>query len=228
MDTYTNYERIRILPCLSLLDNEELKDLVLHSEILNFRKNQLIFHQGDNVKHIFIVVSGSIKLYKQSFEGREKIIKMMREGDYFCFAPLLNNKKTHIVNAEAIEDSEVLVIDADLFSNLIFGELNEGTKKIIASLCNRVFYLSKMVEALTFKDVEQRIVLFLKQTADEKAPDEDIVQLSLTHRDIASMVGTVREVVSRTMSKLKKRGVIVHSTVKGFKIDRSKLDSLIF
>lgn len=106
-------------------------------------------------------------------------------------------------------------------------DLSSTGVKIISSLCSRVRYLSDLVENITFKDVEERISLCLLKLIEEKETDKSIVNLSITHQELASMTGTVREVVSRIMARLRKEGVIVESTAKGFRIDKTKLLSLI-
>ena len=67
----------------------------------------------------------------------------------------------------------------------------------------------------------------LRRLAGEKSSMDNIISLEVSHNDIASMTGSVREVVSRTMSRLKKEGIIVESNIKGFSLDRKKLSHLI-
>jgi CRP/FNR family transcriptional regulator len=99
--------------------------------------------------------------------------------------------------------------------------------RIIDGLCQRVQYLSNLLENVSFNDVEQRVIGVLLRLAEEQSSENNIVPLSINHRDIASMTGTVREVVSRTILRLKKEGIIRDSNKKGFKIDREKLSCLI-
>jgi CRP/FNR family transcriptional regulator len=105
--------------------------------------------------------------------------------------------------------------------------VNGAGLKIIAGLCSRVRHLSNLVEDLTFKDVEERVMLALLRMAEEKAADVRQVNLAVTHQDIAAITGSVREVVSRTMSRLKKEGVIIDSSAKGFLIDKENLLKLL-
>jgi CRP/FNR family cyclic AMP-dependent transcriptional regulator len=217
---------LHVLPCLSGLGADELDIVRELSSPKKIRKNNILFDESDPVKSFFIVKSGSIKLYKTSPEGRELIVKILGPGDYFCCAPLYAGER-YFVSAVALEDSSLIVIPSDDFKELICGSMGDMGLKIIAGLCGRIRYLSNLVEDLTFKDVEQRLMEALLRLAEEKSVEGNIVSLTLTHHDIASMIGTVREVVSRTMSKLKKEGVIVESTPKGFKLDREMLSKLL-
>ncbi len=189
-------------------------------------KNDILFMETEPVDFFFIVKQGLISLYKTSEDGRELVIRKMGPGDYFCCAPLYEGGR-HYVSARVVKDAELIMIPAEEFKGLMMGGMSEMGTRMIASLCARIRYLSQMVEDLTFKNVEQRILVAFWRLAEEKAPGADIVDLAVTHQDIASMIGTVREVVSRIMLKLKKNGVITRSSVKGFTIDRNRLLSLL-
>jgi CRP/FNR family transcriptional regulator len=219
-------DELRILPCLSGLKNEELSPIGVKTYLKTFLKNEVLFRETDPVNFIFVVKSGSIKLFKTSTEGRELSIKLLGPSEYFCCAPLYLDGK-YPVSAIAKEDSTVVVIPAKDFKNMLSLSVNEMGMKIITGLCSKIKYLSGLVENLSFRDVEQRIMLALSKLAGEKSPDSNIVPLAVTHQDIASMTGTVREVVSRTMLKLKKDKIIVDSSARGFKVDKEKLSNLL-
>lgn len=145
----------------------------------------------------------------------------MREGDYFCCAAAFSSER-YFVNAVANEDSTIITIPIISFKNRLFSKIDPLLMKLIKGLCNRIRYLSCIVEDLTFMNVEQRVGHLLLRISHELS-GEDEIELNLTHQEIASMVGTVREVVSRVMSKLKREGVIIESTVRGFRISKKKL-----
>lgn len=86
--------------------------------------------------------------------------------------------------------------------------------KIISSLCSRVRYLSDLLENITFKDVEERISLCLLKLIEETETDKSIVNLSVTHQELGSMTGTVREVISRIMTRLKKKVLLLKALLK--------------
>jgi CRP/FNR family transcriptional regulator len=213
---------LRVLPCLSGLGDEELSSIGQMARLKSVEKNSALFETSDAVKYFFIVKNGTVKLYKTSHEGRELVVRMMGPGDYFCCAPMFSSGK-HYVSAMTLEDSHLIVIPAQDFISVLSKGMTETGMRIISSLCTRIQFLSNLVEDLTFKDVEQRVAQTLLNFAEEKSPGENIAGLTLTHQDIASMTGTVREVVSRVMARLKKEGVIIDSTVKGFRIDKKKL-----
>ena len=217
---------LRTLPCLSGLKEDELSLIGEQAHISTFLKNEILFREADPLNFIFIVRTGRIKLFKTSPEGRELTIKLLGSHEYFCCAPLYLDGK-YSVSAMAMEDSAVVMIPSKDFKEIIGVSVSEIGLKIIRGLCSRIKYLSGLAENLSFKDVEQRILTALLHLSEEKAPKENIVSLSVSHQDIASMTGTVREVVSRIMSRLKKEGIIVDSNAKGFKIDKERLSRFL-
>lgn len=213
---------LRMLPCLSGLQEDELAFIGGMSRVRHIPVNSILFLESEPVESFFIIRQGSVKLYKSSPEGRELIMRIMKAGDYFCCAPVYESK-THYVSAVALEDSVLLVIPADEFRRQLLGGISAIGMRMIGSLCSRIRYLSGLVEDLTFKDVEHRVLIALLKLAEEKISTDNIVSLSFTHQNIASMTGTVREVVSRVMLKLKKEKIIVESSIRGFKIDKARL-----
>lgn len=216
---------LRLIPCLSGLKDDDLDVISRMTKVIRYKKNEVIFEEAERARFFFVVISGSVKLYKTSPQGKELLIRVMKGGDYFCCASLYCG--TYPVNAIAAEESTLILLPAEEFKKLLSMDLSSIGVKIISSLCSRVRYLSDLVENITFKDVEERISLCLLKLIEEKETDKSIVNLSVTHQELASMTGTVREVVSRIMTRLKKEGVIVESTAKGFKIDKTKLLRLI-
>ncbi|MBF0487100.1 MAG: Crp/Fnr family transcriptional regulator [Nitrospirae bacterium] len=224
MDTTTetlvvSRSKLRLLPCLSRLGADEFKSIESKAFIRKIAKDDMLFSSSDELKYIFIVVSGSIKLFKASEEGREIVIKTMSTGEHFCCAPLLTDRK-QMVSAIALEDSSIIYIPAEMFLELMCDGLSGQGIKMLQTLCGKVQHLSKMVETMTFKDVEQRVLSCILGLAAGKSPSDNIVLVDITHQELASMTGSVREVVSRAMSKLKKSGIILERTAGGFKIDK--------
>ncbi|MBF0343764.1 MAG: Crp/Fnr family transcriptional regulator [Nitrospirae bacterium] len=213
---------LQCLPCLSAFTLAELSSIERLSVHKKCCKNDYLFWESDEVKNVFIIETGAIKLFKTSEEGREIIIRIMKGGDYFCCAPLYADRK-NMVNAIAIEDTSLIIIPADSFHEMIYAGLSPIGIKIMSTLCDRVKHLSNIIENLTFKDVVRRVIMVLLNEANEKDPEQNIVTLSLTHQDIASMIGTVREVVSRTMSRLRKSNMVFGSTSREFKVNKQLL-----
>ncbi len=219
-------DNLRVLPCLSGLRDEDLTIIEQAARLRRFSRNEVIFEELDCARFFFIVLTGSVKLYKTSDEGREIVFKIMRHGDYFCCTPIFL-ADGYSVNALSLEDSTLIEIPSADFKRLLSQSVGEMGLKIISGLCARIRHLSDLVEDLAFRDIEQRVILTLLRLTEERPSQDNRVALIATHQDIASMTGTVREVVSRTMARLKKEGIIVETRVGGFDVNREGLLKLL-
>ncbi|GAB4389335.1 MAG: Crp/Fnr family transcriptional regulator [Thermodesulfovibrionales bacterium] len=213
---------LRAFPCLSSLDDEEIGVIERMARRRSFSKGETLFSESDPVEFFYTVKSGAIKLFKTSEEGRELTVRIMGPNDFFCCAPLYASGR-HFVSASAVVDSEIVTLPADGFKAALFKGMSDTGMRIINGLCGKIKYLSNLLEEITFKGVEQRVLVTLLRLADEEARGGPTATLSFTHQDIAAFTGTVREVVSRIMLKLKREGVIVDSSARGFTVDRARL-----
>ena len=168
---------------------------------------------------------GKIKLFKSSSEGRELIIRVIGNGE-LCGCESLFKDGRYLMSAVAEDGAEVIVLSAERFKEVFVSELGPAGLNLLESLSNCIRQLVGLIDDLAFKDVEMRILNKLYELTNEPQMS-DTVNIQLTHQDIASMVGTVREVVSRTMSRLKRKGVVVNSTVRGFRVDKQRLEQLL-
>ncbi|MEK6672301.1 MAG: cyclic nucleotide-binding domain-containing protein, partial [Nitrospirota bacterium] len=106
------------IPCLSGLSEEVIDTLAQSAELRTYSRNDTVFEESEPVESFFIVRKGSIKLCKTSDEGREFIVKVIKEGDHFCFVPVFV-RSTHQVSSIAAEDSILVTIPADVFRKVL-------------------------------------------------------------------------------------------------------------
>ncbi|HBH62161.1 MAG TPA: hypothetical protein DDX85_10585 [Nitrospiraceae bacterium] len=217
---------LKSIPCLASLEQANLSKLEKKANLKRIRKQGWLFRETDALKSFFIVTSGAIKLFKTSEEGRELLIQIMEKGDHFCFAPMYLGKE-YLVNAQAMEESYVIMINAPDVKSILEDETGVFARKIISALCRKVDHLSKMIEDLAFNDIEQRISRALLKMIVVSNQTDNMVSLDMSHRDIASITGTVREVVSRVIKKLKKNDIVVETGVRHIKVNRDKLISFL-
>ncbi len=219
------YAYLSRLYCLSVLPEEGLSRLARVARTKVLVRGELLFNEGEEVECIYILYTGSIRLFKTSSEGRELVVKLVREGELLGCEVLFREPR-HMMSAVSEEVSEVIVLPRDVFREVYLKEMGDAGVRLLESLSSCIREMVSLVEDLAFKDVEMRVLNKLYEIAISKAEGQRVF-LCLTHQDIASMVGSVREVVSRTMSRLKRRGVIVDSTVKGFRVDLFRLEEAI-
>src|SRR3990172_6319011 len=225
MDTTVDIKKLRIIPCLSNLKDEEVLGICSKSKRQKFKKGEIVFMEGDPVDYLFIVEKGLVKSFKTYSRGKEIIISLFETGEHFCF-PVHRAVSKYIVSTATLQDSDIIMIPIEELEKLLNTDACQTSYQIIVGLCRKIHRLSNMIEDITFRNVEQRIVKALIEIALAQPLNEGAVHLSITHQHIAARSGTVREVVARTMGKLKRKGVIFNSSVNGFSIHVDRLLSI--
>ena len=202
---------------LSGLDNGILEFLAENTQLLSFDANEMIFREGQPCLGLYIIESGRVKIFKYSPSGREMIINVCGSGDSFNEVPvfdLLDNP----VNVGAVLDTQVWLIDADSLRQVVINH-PEAAQKIIVNLSQNLRMLVNKVAELTFYTVTTRLARLLNDLPAEQLSGAD----RLTQDDLASRVGTVREVVARSLKELENSGAIEIQRGKIKILDRDKL-----
>lgn len=205
------------------MEGEAVSRLCISAQIIRMAKDSVLFEESEPAGSFYSVLSGTIRVYTASKSGRELVIETLSAGQCICCAPLYGTTR-HCVSARTIEDSVLTVLPAEKLRSLVFSNASEAGQAVVSCLSSRFERLIALLNDLAFRDVEERVITVLyRLVRQSRAGERGTAFLSVTHHDIAAMAGTVREVASRTMSKLKKDRVITTSTVRGFAIDIEKL-----
>jgi len=198
-------ESLKKLPFFFGLENKDLKLILSAGKELKVEKGEIVFSEGDLCNGIYIVKKGEIKLYKLSEKGKEHILHFVSDGDIFGGAPVFLENGRYPAFAEATKDSTVIFISKSLLLKIV-AENPNITFKVLHSFSKYLDLLVEKVGQLSLMDVSKRLVQFLLKMADEKGTD--IIELKLSQQDIASKLGTVREVISRALRQLQKKNLI--------------------
>jgi CRP/FNR family transcriptional regulator, cyclic AMP receptor protein len=195
-------EALRQVPFLRQLDEETLQAIRDRCIEKTYFKNETLFLEGETAKGLIVVWRGSVKIYKTSEQGREQILAVEGPGRSVAELPLFDGLP-YPASCAAIEDAVVLLIPAPDFQRLL-GRHPELTRAVIASLAFRLRRMVGLVQELSLKAVRERLASLIL----ELAGDTDSVDLPWTHQEIAARIGTVREIVSRTLGKMVQDGAI--------------------
>ncbi len=174
-----------------------------------FRRNEVIFHQGDPGDALHIVAAGAVKILLPSAEGDEAIIATLRPGDFFGELALLDGAPRS-ATAGALEPSETLVLPRDVFIGLL-DTLPGLRDALLAGLAHELRRLTGHVEELHFLDLAGRLAMRLTRLARETAPDahgEIRLEWPYTQSDLAAMIGGTRQSVNRLLSELVEQDLI--------------------
>ena len=176
-------------------------------QVKNFSTGEVVFHQGDPPRSIFLVVSGRIKIIRVTPEGYESILCVRGSGDYFCPVPLLD-QGNQLGSAVAMTDVTLFSVERAAFQRLC-QESPELLAIVQGDCLSEVRHLLNRLEGFAFRQVKERLAIALtseirRQNSSASAKKE----LLLTRQEIAGLVGASRESVSRNLIKLEKEGIV--------------------
>lgn len=207
---------LRDIPLFSELSIEQLRELSALSEIRSYKRKEILFTENESYKGFYILLKGTIKVYKITDSGREAVMHLLKPIASFGDIPLFDGKD-YPVNAEATEECLVLFVSKDGFIGLL-RKNPEIALKMLGGFAKRMKKLVSQVEDLTTRDIRFRLARYIldeiKNAGTENLP-EPVVTLTLPKSSLASYLGTITETLSRTFKKLQEDGII---KVRGNKI----------
>ena len=170
-----------------------------------FNKDESIFFDGEKASGFFVVVEGRIKIYKVSPEGKEQILHIFGSGEPFGEVPVFSGQQFP-ANAQAIEKSHLLFFPRTLFVDLI--SRNPALAlNMLAVLSMRLRRFTVQIENLSLKEVPGRLASYLIYLSGEQE-NNDFVTLNISKGQLASLLGTIPETLSRIFAKMTDQNLI--------------------
>lgn len=200
-------EKINVLkgnPYFSDLNPEIIAEVIAGMRLYRYEKSEAVFWEGDESPGLHMIRQGSVKLFKISPQGRELVIKVLGKGATFNEVPVFDHQPNP-VNVTTVEDSEIWVIEPDLLRRCI-AQYPELAQSVIHNLCVNLRMLLETVEELSFYQVTNRLARLIRKLPAEQLQGSKDGRL--TQDDLAARLGTVREVVARSLKELEKSGAI--------------------
>jgi CRP-like cAMP-binding protein len=192
------------------LDENTLCVLAERAFERRFQKDEVLFVAGEEAHGLYVIVEGAVRAFRVSLDGREQVIHVERAGATIAEVPVFDDG-TYPSTAAAEEDTTVLFIDKRDVQHLCL-EHPKITLAALKVLAGRLRRCAELVEALSLREVGQRLARFLLAEARRSgAPAENgiSINLSQTNQQIAARIGSVREVVSRAFTRLQHDGLII-------------------
>ncbi len=187
------------------LNEEELGELAMILVDQEMKRNQPIFSEGEEATGLYIVVSGSVKIYKLSFDGKEQILHILGAGEPFAEVAVFAGS-TYPANAITMEHSRVFFIPRQSFMDLI-KSYPSLAMSMLATLSLRLRQFAGMIESLSLKEVPGRLATHLLLLSDQNQGQAEI-ELAISKTQLAAYLGTIPETLSRILAKLVKAGLI--------------------
>jgi len=203
----THADKLKTLQACRYFENVSDSILTIISqgmELYRYKRGETVFWEGETCRGLHIIECGSVKLYKISQQGREMVIHVLGEGESFSEVPVFD-EQPNPVNAAALEDSEIWIVSADAIRASLY-RYPEVSKAVVLSLSKNLRMLVGKVEELSFYQVTTRLARLIENLS--KGELEGNSQVRLTRDDMAARLGTVREVVARSLKELERSGAI--------------------
>lgn len=191
------------------LTDAEMRTLCARVSKRQFSRGETLFSEGDECRGLFVVAAGKIRIFKLSAAGREQVLAIEDPGSSFAELPVFDGG-VYPASASALEETEVLFISRKDFQNYC-REHPEVALKVLAVVGSRLRRLVAIIEDLSFTTVRHRLISLLLRLAEigGTATKQGVrLELSETHQDLAAELGTVRELVSRNLSRLQAEGLL--------------------
>ncbi|MBI3944329.1 MAG: Crp/Fnr family transcriptional regulator [Armatimonadetes bacterium] len=196
------------VPFLAKIDCDHLNTVARHLRRREVRRGDVLFVEGDKGQAAYFVHSGAVKVYQLSSEGRERIVHYERAGGFFNLVPLLDGGPNP-GTAEVLEDGVFYELRRGVADQLM-GLCPVFTRAIATMLAGRMRYLAYAVGEQSLRHVGGRLAQLLMDLADREGEKRSggVLLPRLSQEELASLVGTVRECVSRVLSELRQQGVV--------------------
>ena len=197
------------VPIFENLNNEELLEVVNTINHKEYNKGDVIFTEGNVANTLYFINEGKIKLYKYTKDGKEQILHVLSEGDFFGELELIKPSK-YGFNAKAIVDSKICTLTKDEMKDIMMGNPEIGIK-VLEAVGERLSKVESLVQNLATNDVDSRMAYLLTDLMEkygEVMEDNISIKLPLSREDMANYIGVTRETISRKLKKFEDEKLI--------------------
>jgi len=220
MDIRKHLSLVDLFGGLSLQQLDEVAKIVTDRE---YKKGQLIFSEGDAGNGFYLVITGRVKVFKVSADGKEQIMHIFGPGQPFAEVPVFEGTR-YPASAEAMDFSRLFFFPKKGFVDLIHRNPSLAMN-MLASLSLRLKQFSNLIESLSLKEVPSRLAAHLLYLSDKNGSMDEF-ELDIAKSQLASLLGTIPETLSRIFTKMANSGLIQVSGPQVTIVDRTGLEDL--
>jgi len=197
-------ESLRTIPLFSAVSDDDLDAVASLLIERRFPKNKTIVEEGLPGDYMYVVREGRVKVTKLSGDGREKILEMLDEGSFFGDMSLLDGAPRS-ASVKTLTETRIFALSRADFLSLLRSS-PDLAMAVIQVLTGRLRQMDDQASSLSFQRVKERARGLLQRLARDEATNERMATPALTHQQIADMIGTSRETVTRVIKGLKQDG----------------------
>jgi|SRR5690625_1814549 len=223
------YTFLKQFPIFRDLSDYEMEPIVDFARSREYKSGTIVFMQHEPITDVFFIQEGKVKIYKTDYEGKEQIVNVLQKDDMFPHQGFFR-KGNYPAHAEILTDAILVNIPIISFENFLITH-PEISVKVFKVLSEIIIDLQNRLEEKILYNVFDQIILLLIRLARKNGEeiDENIFRLTvhLTNRELANMIGSSRETVSRTLTKLKKEGIVYNDDQGHLIINRAALEEKV-
>lgn len=198
------------LSFLAELSEQTVTQLEECGRVNHYRKGAFLFHQDWICSFLHVILQGRVKLYRSNPEGKEQVLTFCTSGEILSLAPFYSDRMS-LCSAQALDETSVLEVPIEAFRDLLTHRVDFAAV-LARQAAQRYRELSKLLEMVVLKDVTARVAGALTEFAPEKALSTgDEFVLHYKQDEVAHLLGTTRESVARSLSRLEHNGVIART-----------------
>lgn len=214
---------ISAIPLFNGLPADQLSAIRQIAVEKQYNKGQTIFSEGDETTGLFVVVDGRIKIYKVSSEGKEQILHIFEAGQSFGEVTVFTGQQLP-ANAQTLAKSRLLLFPRSAIVDLVTANPSLALN-LLAIMSKKLRQFAAQIENLSLKEIPARLASYLIYLAEEQGSG-DAVTLNVSKGQLASLLGTIPETLSRIFAKLSGQNLIRVEGPKITLLDRQGVEDL--
>jgi CRP/FNR family transcriptional regulator len=214
---------ISAIPLFNGLPDDQLDAIRQIAFEKHYNKGQTIFSEGDETTGLFVVIDGRIKIYKVSSEGKEQILHIFETGESFGEVTVFTGQQLP-ANAQTLAKSRLLLFPRSAFVGLVTANPSLALN-LLAIMSKKLRQFAAQIENLSLKEIPARLASYLIYLAEEQNSG-DVVTLNVSKGQLASLLGTIPETLSRIFAKLSGQNLIRVEGPKITLLDRQGVEDL--
>ncbi|WP_077325068.1 Crp/Fnr family transcriptional regulator [Virgibacillus siamensis] len=230
MNTHSIKELLQKVPLFKDLNDYEIEPIVELAKNHTYQRGSHVFMQGDPLTSVYFIHQGRIKIYKTDVHGKEQIVNVLQPGDMFPHQGFFR-QDDYPAHAEVLDEAILIFIPIKSFENFLIHH-PEICVKLFRVLGDIIMDLhNRLEEKILHNTYEQIIMLLLRLAKDYGTETGDSMTKITTHftnRDLANMIGSSRETVNRTLTRLKKQQLLSTDKTGAYILDAAALKDELF
>jgi CRP-like cAMP-binding protein len=208
------------IPLLKNLSPTSLQKFSNNAQNVGFQDGEMIMIEGDQNAPVFFVLEGTVRAFRTNLDGREQILTYLQPGEAFNLPAVFSENHLSPASAQAVGAVQILQISQQGFQKLVEDE-PEIARVILRDLSEKLILLTNLVHDVSLRSVRSRLAKFLLIQSETGQNESN----KWTQEEIASQLGTKREVISRSMREMIRDGLIKTERQKIIILDRERLKS---